>query len=173
MKKFLSIILALAMTIALIPAVSAETGDTYVFKMYGSNFEFTPSEAPAEDHAQLKDSVDGYGYIKFGNGAYISASESDFYNGTNLWKASISLPSDAEIAGETVAKGTYIPRLALIKSSTVNNTASKDAYFTFKFKVGTSGIAKNYTIKTETFKRQQCATFAVYANGAYLGVIED
>ncbi len=173
MKRILCVFLAILMTMALIPVAGAETEKVYVFKMYAGNFEFTESTEQVEDNAYIKDSEGSYGYITFNDEVYVSASESSFYSGTNLWRASITLPAAAEVNGTSVAKDTCVPRFAILKSTEVDSAASKSRYITFKFKVGESGVAKNYAITTQTVKREQGATFAVYANGAYLGTIED
>ena len=159
MKKFLSIILALAMTIALIPAVSAETGDSKVFRMYGGNFVFTPSEEQVGDHASFNDTgtnaTGKSGYITFNDGAYVSSDGSNYYakgssTSTNIWTVGVNI-KNVEVNGVSITSNKPVPRFRVAVKSSVN---SKENCITFKFKVGESAVAKNYTVKTETYKRE-------------------
>ncbi|MBE6911188.1 MAG: hypothetical protein E7473_01575 [Ruminococcaceae bacterium] len=169
MKRILCGFLAILMTMALIPVAGAETEKVYTFDMYGDNFGFTTSAAQEGDNALLKDSKQGAGYITSNDGIYVSASETKVLSGTNFWSAGLSFPQEAKINGTTVKKGTTIPRFAVLGKTEVATAASKSRYITFKFKVGTPGVAKNYAITTQTLKSEHSTTFAVYANGTYLG----
>lgn len=172
MKKLLSIILAMAMILVLVPAVSAEvTGaeKTYVFEMYGNYFKTTEATEQIGDNVLFSTKsyvtfVDGTGNEK----AYISAEESKIHTGSNFWNT-ISIKGTT-VNDVAITAITYVPRIRVAQKSMAD---SKENYITFKFKLGESSVEKNYTIKTETYKREWCGSFAVYANGAYLGIIND